>query len=58
MHLQIPAAKKQKTSLQWPSETLPGLPVVVNPKAIKEKTRLRVFLDPSDSKAKGSASKK
>ena len=58
VHLQIPAAKKQKTSLQWPSETLPGLPVVVNPKAIKEKTRLRVFLDPSDSKAKGSASKK
>ena len=58
VNLQLPAAKKQKTSLQLPSETVPGLPVVVNPKAIKEKTRLRVFLDPSDSKAKGSAAKK
>lgn len=55
VNLHVPAAKKQRTSLQWGSETLPGLPVLANPRLIKERTRLAVYLDPSDTKDKSAA---
>ena len=44
--LQVGTSKRRKIEVQWPSEDLPNLPVLVNPKALKAHTRLTLYVDP------------
>ena len=49
----LPAKKKQKTSVDWDSSELPSIPILVNKKAIKKHTKLAVFQkDEKDTKDK------
>ena len=42
-HLQLPLKKKSKQAVEWKSQDLPNLPILVNKKALKEHTRLIVY---------------
>lgn len=49
--LQVGTSKRRKIEVQWPSEDLPNLPVLVNPKALKAHTRLTLYVDPPPAAA-------
>ena len=42
-HLQLPLKKKAKQAVEWKSQDLPNIPILVNKKSLKEHTRLFVF---------------
>ena len=48
--LKLPLPKKRKCEVNWASENLPPLPVLVNAKTIKAHSRLLVFVDPPSSR--------
>ena len=41
--LQLPTKKKAKREVEWKSQDLPNIPILVNKKGLKEHTRLVVF---------------
>lgn len=54
------SGKRRKAEVSWPSEDLPRLPLLTNPKAIKAHTRLILYIDAAAQKAlqeKSSSSK-
>lgn len=56
--LKMDGAKRRKHEVSWPSEDLPPLPIMTNPKAIKAHTRLVVYVPPQKAPQKDKEPKK